>query len=46
MNFENKILNIKKNQILLNKLKDVGVYPNFVIQGPTGRLYNSSNYFF
>lgn len=46
MNFENKILNIKKNQILLNRLKDVGVYPNFVVQGPTGRLYNSSNYFF
>ena len=46
VNFENKILNIKKNQILLNRLKDVGIYPSFVVKGPTGRLYNSSNYFF
>lgn len=36
MNFENKILNIKKNQILLNRLKDVGIYPSFVVQGPDG----------
>lgn len=35
MNLENKILDIKKNQILLNRLKEVGVYPNMVLSGPT-----------
>lgn len=46
MNFKNKILNIKKNQILLNRLKDVGIYPSFVVQGPAGRLNISSSCFF
>lgn len=46
MNFENKILNIKKNQILLNRLKDVDIYPSFVVQGPTARCNKSSIYIF